>query len=593
MAEPIQVDFEGRKRKKAGPKPAVIPPERAGLRIILSIVGALITAVVAYYFMLPPINLRAKEFYMYLLLVIGSFVVLMFLLCRAGSRPEYMPYVRKKVTIPLIAIGVIVVFFGVAWVISSPFFNARKYAAIMDVNEETSFANDIDEQDFSAIPKLDESAATQVANRTLGDLADFVSQFTISASNTQINYREKPVRVMTLAYADIIKWFTNTSAGLPGYVIVDMASEQSEFVRLEENIRYTDTEHFGRLLKRHLRFEFPTSMFGTPTFEINDEGHPFWIAPVVTKTIGLLGGEDVIGIVLVDAVTGECTQYDIETVREQKDLQWIDRVYSATLLTEQFNYYGKYSNGFWNSLLGQKGVKTTTQGFNYLAQDDDVLMYTGVTSVTADSSIIGFILVNQRTKEANFYTAKGATENSAQQSAMGLVSDYKWSASFPLLINSADHPTYFLSLKDESNVVQGYSMVNVEQYNKIKVWGKTLSECTAAYTQALRDNGINTPAPTDPADPVDPVDPVDPNGEEPTTPAVPSGDQTVTGKISDIRSEVLSGNTTYYIQLEGSTVYYVLIGGGALLNRGDNVTVTYTPSASSTLPTAKSVVPAG
>ena len=581
MAEPIQVDFEGRKRK-TGPKTIVIPPERAGLRVALSVVGALLTAAVAYYAMLPPLNFKAKEFYYYLGLVFASFIVFLFLLCRAGSQPEYAPYVKQKSTVSIVAIVVTALFFAIALGVSSPFFNARRYSEIMPVSEDASFVSDIQEANFAAIPKLDESAAKAVAERTLGALADYVSQFTISASNTQINYREKPVRVVALGYADLIKWLTNTRQGLPGYVIVDMANEKSEFVRLESKIRYSDAEHFGKLLKRHLRFNFPSYMFGIPNFEINDEGHPFWIAPRVDKTIGLLGGEDVIGIVLVDAVTGECTQYDIDKVRTDSELQWIDRVYSASMLTTQYNYHGKYAGGFWNSLLGQKGVKVATSGYNYIAKDDDVFMYTGVTSANEDNSIIGFILVNQRSKEAVFYKMEGATESSAQEAAQGLVSAYKWTATFPLLVNVSSQPTYFLSLKDDSSVVQGYSMVNVAQYNKIKVWGKTLAECTSLYIQALKDNGVD----------INQSQPIDPGNELPG----PGGQMTASGAITFIRGDiVINGNTTFYIQLDNGGPYYTITAAQApeavLLGKDMMVTVSYIPLEGGNIIPASSVEP--
>ncbi|MDR2687804.1 MAG: CvpA family protein [Oscillospiraceae bacterium] len=582
MAEPIQVDFSGKGRRQAPRKPAVIPPERAGLKVALSIVGALLTAAIGYYVMLPPLNLRAKEFYYYLMLVIGSFIVLLFLLCRAGSQPEYAPYVKKKSIVPGIAVAVVALFFGVAWAFSSPFFQAKRYSRIMPVDEDAQFAQDIQEADFSAVPKLDEIAAKAVAGRTLGALADYVSQFVISESNTQINYREKPVRVVGLGYADIIKWLTNTGEGLPGYVIVDMANEKSEFVKLENKIRYTDAEHFGKLLKRHLRFQYPTYMFGVPNFEIDDDGNPFWIAPRMNKTVGLLGGEDIIGIVLVDAVTGECTEYGMDEVRSREDLLWIDRVYSATLLTTQYNYYGKYASGFWNSLLGQRGVKQVTSLYNYIAKDDDVFMYTGVTSATSDNSIIGFILVNQRTKDAVFYKMEGATESSAKEVAQGLVSAYEWKGTDPLLVNVSGQPTYFLSLKDDTDVVQGYSMVNVAQYNKIKVWGKTLAECTNLYVQTLNDNGIRAEEITVP--------------DDTETPNLSAPEQTVSGKITDIRSAVINGNTTYYILLNGEGPYYAITaakaqGAAVLLSVGDEVTITcVTPFTSSAAISAASNV---
>ena len=576
MSEPIQVDAGGRRSR--GPKPIVIPPERAGLRIVLSILGALATAAVAYYAMLPPLNFKAQEFYMYIGVVFASFIAFLFLLCRASAKPEYAPYVKQKSTIPFVAVLVTALFFAIAWAVSSPFFNAKRYSEIMPVTEDVNFVEDMPEANFAAIPRLDEPAARAVAERTLGALADYVSQFTISQSNTMIYYQGKPVRVVGLGYADVIKWLTNTRDGLPGYVIVDMANERSEFVRLENKIRYTDTEHFNRLLKRHLRFQYPTYLFGDPNFEIDDEGNPFWIAPRMNKTIGLLGGEDVIGIVLVDAVTGECIEYNMDKVRADPALQWIDRVYKADLLVTQYNFHGKYAGGFWNSLLGQKGVKMTTDDYSYIAKDDDVFMYTGVTSATADNSIIGFILANQRTKEAVFYKMEGATESSAKKVGEGLVSAYEWKATFPLLINVSGQPTYFLALKDNSEVVQGYSMVNVAQYNKIKVWGKTLAECTNLYLQTLKDNGVDVSQPAKP-----PV-------EGPGTPDTnPDGTQTAVGAINDIRSAVVNGNTTYYIQLDNvGEPYYSITAAQApdavLLSKNMMITITYLPAEGRIIP---------
>ncbi|MDR2646925.1 MAG: CvpA family protein [Oscillospiraceae bacterium] len=582
MADPIRVDVSGRGGARESKKPIVIPPERAGLRVLLSAIGAVLTALIGYYLYLPPINFKAKEFYLYIAMVLGAFIVLLFLLSGASKQPEYVPYVRKTARVPLVAIGVLAVFFGIAWAASSPFFQAHNYSEIIDVRQDAEFAEEIPEPDYSSIPKLDETSAKMVANRALGDLAKYVSQFTIAESTTQINYQQKPVRVVTLAYANIIKWFTNTGDGLPGYVIIDMANEKSQFVETEERIRYTDTEHFGRLIKRHLRFEYPTVMFGDSTFEIDENGHPYWIAPVLDKKVGLLGGEDVIGIVLVDAVTGNSVRYSIETIREDKSLQWIDRVFGATLVTTQYNYYGKYKGGFWNSILGQADVTVTTQGYNYIAKDDDVYMYTGITSITGDQSIIGFILVNQRTKDTTFYRVSGATENSAQGAAEGLVSDYKWKATFPLLINVSGQPTYFLSLKeDATGVLQGYSMVNVGQYNKIKVWGKTLADCIDAYVQALRDNGINAAE----------VEVPDPPANSPDeTPY-----QNIEGVISNIRSAVIDGNTVYYIKLEGAAYYAIRakdFEGAVLLNKGDRVNIEYEQDENGAFLTANKILAA-
>ena len=88
----------------------------------------------------------------------------------------------------------------------------------------------------------------------------------------------------------------------------------------------------------------------------------------------------------------------------------MDNVYTPELIMEQYDYHGTLVNGFINSIFGQRDVTVTTQGSNYIALNDDVYMYTGVTSANADQSNLGFLLSNQRTKETKFYTAPGATE---------------------------------------------------------------------------------------------------------------------------------------------------------------------------------------
>ena len=142
---------------------------------------------------------------------------------------------------------------------------------------------------------------------------------------TQINYRGRPVRIATLRYMDLIKWFTNRSKGLPAYLIIDMVSQNVELVRLEEGIKYTTAEHFGRNLYRHLRFQYPTFLFGDPVMEINEEGTPYWVCPRLVHTIGLFGGTDTRGGVLVNAITGESEYYE-----EVPD--WVDNLYDADLI---------------------------------------------------------------------------------------------------------------------------------------------------------------------------------------------------------------------------------------------------------------------
>ena len=574
--DPIKVDFS--KKDSGGKKDIVIPPEKAALKVILSILCMIVFAAVAFYVMLPAVNFKSYDFYIYIGLVAASYVVFNGLFTNVMNKPEYIPYVKKRAIVPGIIIGLLIATVGVGYLVSCEFFRAESYSRIIDVRTDANFSEEIEEQNaesFSAIPKLDEEAAAQLATRALGVLEEkgYVSQFTVYPEYTQINFKETPVRVAPLQYANIIKWFTNTRNGFPGYVIIDMANESTDFVEVENGIRYSPAEHFNKLLSRHLRFEYPTFMFADATFEIDDEGNPYWICARLDKTIGLFGGTDVIGAVVVkaDSATGESTYYTIDEIKSSAELQWLDRIYDSDLIVQQYNFYGKYQNGFWNSILGQRDVITTTANYNYIAKDDDVWMYTGVTSVTSDQSITGFVLVNQRTKEAIYYRVTGGTEYSAQQAAEGRVKDLGYDATFPLLLNIGGEPTYFLSLKDDSNIVQQYALINVAQYNnnKMGATGTDLSKCLASYVAALKESGIKVDI--DPDAVVDPsTKPVEDNSANVLT---------VSGTIADIRTAVIGGNSYYYIKLDSNAAYFSVSASSnetvVILNKGDSVTVTY------------------
>lgn len=570
--EPIQVDFTGGSDNTRGRgKTAYLMPEKSGLKLIISIIGTVIGGAIAYYFMLPPLNFKSTDTYMFIGTVAAIFVGLLFVTSGAFIKPEYTEYVKKRSIPSIIVIAILVAIVGVGMVISSVVFRAKTYSDIIDVNEETSFANDIEEADFSAVPVLDSAAAGVLANRTLGDLASInaISQFEVSGQMTQINYKNEPVKVTTLAYGDVFKWLKNTKAGLPGYVVVNMVTQKAELKILPEGqyIKYSVNEHFGKYLMRHVRFAYPTYIFDTPHFEIDEDGNPFWLCPVLDKTIGLFGGTDVKGVVIVNAVTGEMVEYTAEEVKNSTELQWIDGIYSENLLLEQFNYYGQYKNGFINSLIGQDGVKMATEGANFLAQNDDVYLYTGVTSAGNDQAIIGFVLVNMRTKDASFFAVSGAKERSAQSSAQGEVQDYAYNATFPILLNISGEPTYFMSLKDKDNLVKRYAMVNVENY-QVVVTGTTIAECTDAYVKKLKQNDININVDIDKIE--------DATNNENTTPEAET--KKIKGAITDIRTAVMAGESVYFIEVDGKGIYYSIEASDnamvVILNKGDKVTIT-------------------
>ena len=572
--EPIKVDFTGGgDSAKGSGKNAYLVPEKSLLRIIISVIGTVIGALVTYYFMLPPLNFKSTDTYMYFGIVAAIFVGLLFVTSGAVIKPEYTEYVKRRSIVSVVIIAILVAVVGVGMLTSTVVFRAKTYSNIIDVNEDTSFSNDIEEADFSAVPVLDNLAAGVLANRTLGDLASIgaISQFEVSNQMTQINYKNEPVKVTTLSYGDVFKWLKNTKAGLPGYIVVNMVTQKAELNILPEGeyIRYSIHEHFGKYLMRHVRFAYPTYIFDMPHFEIDEDGNPFWLCPVLDKTIGLFGGTDVKGVVIVDAVSGDMVEYTADEVKTSSELQWIDGIYSKDLLVEQFNYYGQYKNGFINSLIGQDGVKMATEGENFLAQNDDVYMYTGVTSAGNDQAIIGFVLINMRTKDARFYAVSGAKENSAQSSAQGEVQDYAYNATFPILLNISGEPTYFMSLKDKDNLVKRYAMVNVENY-QVVVTGVTIAECMDAYAKKLKQNNITIDVDIDKIE-----DATNNSGDETATPDAEL--VTVKGAITDIRTAVMNGESVYFLEIDDKGVYYSIKASDeemvVIMSKGDEITI--------------------
>lgn len=470
------------------------------------------------YFALPAWNYKSLGFWFYIF-----FLLIVFAMSITFSAEINKTKVLKQISSSAwLIIGLLFIFVVISMFLGSKLIRSKAYANMIE--------NNFVEQDFSTyeanvnnVPLLDKNSAMLIANRKLGSLEDVISQFDIS-NTEQITVKGKPVRVAILGYAGFFKWVNNRQEGTPGYIMVDMKSQDADLVRVEGGIKYSPSEFLGRDLKRYLRMNYPKLMFDEPTLELNEEGHPYWIAPIIDHTIGLFGGKDISGAVLVDAVTGDLERYKVGEVPD-----WLDNIYPSNLIIEQYDNYGSYQKGFWNSIIGQKGVKVTTDGYNYIPQGNDNWIYTGITSVVSDESNIGFILVNKRTKEYIYYSISGAEEYSAMSSAQGVVQHLGYTSTFPLLLTIEGQPTYLVALKDAGGLVKMYGMVNVEKY-QIVATGETIESCQKKYRELLKNSGSDIKLETD----------------------------IVKGRVEVIKEAIKEGTTYYYIKLEQSKTYYVL-----------------------------------
>ena len=504
----------------------------------------ILIAGIYYYVTIPAINIHASGFWTFILSVI------VLLLAAYGIKMRFTSFQEAKRSkvfrIGGILFAALVIVFAVGSILSSPIVNAKKYRNLLTI-EERDFSKDIQPVNFSQIPLLDKDSAAILGNRKMGSMVDMVSQFEVSDLYSQINYQEKPIRVTPLVYASPVKWLTNQSQGIPAYIMIYMTTQDTSLVKLDKPIRYSEAEYLNRNIYRHLRFKYPTYIFDQLSFEIDDEGVPYWICPVRDYTIGLFGGATIGRVVICNAQTGECQDYALKDCPE-----WVDRANPADLLIQQYNYYGTLVNGYINSIFGQKGCLKSTDGYNYMAMEDDVWVYTGVTSVSGDQSNVGFVLMNQRTRETRYYKVNGAEEYSAMGSAEGQVQNLGYQATFPILLNISNEPTYFMALKDSAGLVKKYAMVNIQKYQNVAI-GDTVSACQDAYIKLLNTSGITS-------------------GN--------TGDsKKMTGTIQRIAQSVLDGNSHFYLVLNDHEEIFDVPVQDFLqvvtLQEGDKVTVEY------------------
>lgn len=519
-----------------------------GKGYVITFLIIIIYTLISYYFTHPALDIHNIGIYAFIIPIL-----VLFLICRtifsAAIKLEDMATgkisIQDSKTIKLwLIIPAYIVLMILLVLFNSPLFNSKKYYERIEIDTTKEFYEDVKEVDFNKLPLLDRASSSKLGDRVMGGMSDLVSQYDVSDQYTQINYNEDIIRVTPLEYNGLIKWITNRDQGITGYITVDSTDGKASLKRLEKGMKYAPSAYFNENLYRKLQFKYLTYNFGAINFEIDNDGNPYWIASVV-KYHGLGQRREIKGVVILDPITGESEYYDTKDVPA-----WVDHVYEADLILEEINDWGAYKNGFLNSIFTQKEVVATTTGYNYLAFDDDVYLYTGITSVLSDESNIGFILTNMRTKETNFYNVSGAEEYSAMDSAKGQVQQMNYTSTFPLLINLNNKPTYLISLKDNAGLVKMYAFVDVQDYQKVVVTdsSKGIEKAAENYLNEI--------------------------GEETTT---SKNEKQIT--IHNIKEVIIDGNTYYYFNDENNQKYKVSIKVNKdilpFINNGDIVIIEY------------------
>ncbi|MFV0379501.1 MAG: CvpA family protein [Anaerorhabdus sp.] len=482
---------------------------------------------VLFYIYLPALNIQTLNFYLFIGFVLFvpylSSIISTIKLTQDQIGKSYQFSMSKNMPMAFrsfLAFILLIALISVGKIFFSPILASNSYANRIEV-ATGNFNEDIAPVDLSNLPLLDKESTERVGDRVMGQLPELISQFEVSNQYTQISYNGRLVRVTPLEYDGFFKWLGNRSDGSPGYIMVDSTTGEADLIKLDKGMKYLNSSYLNENINRHIRFQFPTEILSTSVFEIDDEGNPYYITPVLSvKWVDML--PDVKGVIATNPVDGKSQYYSVADAPT-----WIDHIYPSSLILSQVNDWGSFQDGWLNSFITQKNVRRTTTGYTYLSDSKDIFIYTGITSAAADESNIGFILTNLRSKETRFFAAPGAEEYSAMRSAEGAVQEKGYTSTFPLLINLNERPTYLSSLKDSAGLVKSYAFVDVEDYQKVKVSDSNLGLDNAAneYLMMMGNEVVDKPQVT----------------------------QEQSGIINTISSVVVDGSTYYYIILENQT----------------------------------------
>ena len=453
-----------------------------------------------------------------------------------------------------IAILLIVYITVVPFITSSPILHSRAYKNLLGEVKVSNFAKDVSPVSVNDIRLVDEDMAMKLGDKKLGEIPSIGSisklgKFHIQSVNGELYW------VSPLVHRDLIKWFNNME-GTKGYVMVSASNPQD--VRLVQevngkkiNIVYQPDAYLHQDLKRHMYLKGYVNVGMTDfNLEIDDNGNPFWVVTLYDHAVGY-SGSNAIGVATVNPQNGDIKSYDIDNAPK-----WIDRIQPEEFVVNQINDWGTYVKGFLNSVISEEGVLVSTEGTSLVyGKDGKSYWYTGITSAGSDDSTIGFMLVNTRTKEAKLYKQPGATETAAMVSASGKVQEKNYEATFPVMYNILDKPTYVISLKDKAGLVKMIAFVSVEDYTIVGI-GETKEDAFRNYREQLKSKGNKLTI------------------EDLTSQEVK------TGVITRINSDVSEGNTYYYFTIDSNKDVIFIVSSKIsneipITKEGDKVKVIY------------------
>jgi hypothetical protein len=520
-------------------------------KLFVSILLVLV-AFCMFYFGQPVLNYGFTQLPIFILLLL-SIALILFTKLAINPANKQLVITKKPNKVFKILILIVLGYAIIAPLATSlPMFRSEAYRNLIgEVKNGNDLKNHIAPISLDEIRVVDERLAMLLGEKIIGSQPSLGSQaeigeFTIQQVNNKLYW------VAPLLHTGFLKWFNN-SEGTPGYVMVSATNERDVKLVQEINgkpikIKFQPEAFFGSEIERHVYFNGYTTIGLTDfSFEIDDDGIPFWVVTTYKKEIGF-GGSDATGTLVVNAQTGKITQYSMDETP-----LWVDRIQPIHFVEEQLSDWGEYVQGYWN--WSNENKLQTTEGLTLVyGENYKSYWYTGLSSVGKEESTVGFVLVDTRTKATTYYRQSGATEYAAQSSAEGKVQEKGYHASLPIPYVINNIPTYVMTLKDDGGLVKMFAMVSIKDYTIVGV-GNTMRETLMSYKNVynMADNGVDAKSLT--------------------------SNKSLNSVVTRISNDIKNGNSFYYFMVKDNPSIFV--GSSQLSNElpitmvGDSIQIYY------------------
>lgn len=448
---------------------------------MLRLIGIAALLFITGYFIMPTMAWDNINLYFLLGLFVFPGITVLLIKTKNGDFKPTVPWGLFLCLSILTVIVAISIAFG-----ASTLFHAKAYYDLIGEVKVKNFEDDVAPIDQSKIIIIDKQIAARLGDKTLvageGDENVVGSQvsigdYVLQEVNGNLYY------IAPTLHTNFWKYIRRKE-GTPGYIMVNAINEKDIQYVEDYKIKYQPNACFSLNLNRHLYMNgYATEYLYHPEFEIDDNGHPYWVFSKYEKTIAVFGDQTT-GCVVVNAETGDIKEYSIENAPE-----WIDRIQPRGIIKDQLHYWGELVEGWWNPYDLKKKRITDGIVMTY-GQDNRCYFYTGVTSVGKDGASIGFLSIDSKTKDVTLYRKAGATEDRAMSSAEGAVQEKGYNASFPRTYNVNGIPTYIMALKDNEGLIKLVAMVSVENYETVAI-GETVKEAMREYQTRLNTHFAN------------------------------------------------------------------------------------------------------